>query len=429
MAPERDVAQGPAPLAGRSVVLGVSGSIGAYKAAEICSLLVRAGATVDVAMTAAATEFVGPRTFGGLTGRRPFVDPFAGDAAGEPHVELGRRADLVLLAPATADLLARLAAGRAADMVTLTALATRAPLLIAPAMDTVMWEAPATRRNHAQLLADGVAFAGPVTGRLASGRSGAGRLAPPEAIVGQVRRLLGVRHGDLAGRRVVVTAGGTREALDPVRYLGNRSTGKMGYALARAARDRGAAVVLISSAALPAPDLLGLEPEATGVRLVAVETALQMQEQLQEHTRGADCLVMAAAVADYRPADPAAQKWKRRGAAPPTVALVENPDLVAGIAGPPAGVRVKVAFAAETEDLLRNAERKLQQKGARLLVANDVTAADAGFGTDTNRCTILDDRGGREELPLLTKEQVAHRLYDRVAALLNDPSPPAGDAR
>lgn len=394
------------PLSGRRVVLGVSGSVAAYKAAEIASRLVQAGATVDVALTRAATEFIGALTFRAITGRAPYTDLFALDAPyGEAHVELARAADVMLIAPASASTIARLAHGLAEDFVALTALATQAPLLIAPAMDPQMWEHAATAENIATLERRGVQVIGPARGRLASGRIGAGRLVEPAAIVEHVRARLGREHGDLAGRRVVITAGGTREALDPVRYIGNRSSGKMGYAVAEAARDRGAQVTLITTVGLAAP---------TGVEIVPCETALEMQDAVTRCCANADVLIMAAAVADYRPAEAAARKIKRGETQTRTVELVQNPDIVANASGP----FIKVAFAAETNDLLENAQRKLQAKGAHLVAANDVTAEGSGFGTDTNIVTILDRDGGREQLPILPKYDVAMRLLDRIAALL-----------
>ncbi|MSQ41721.1 MAG: bifunctional phosphopantothenoylcysteine decarboxylase/phosphopantothenate--cysteine ligase CoaBC [Dehalococcoidia bacterium] len=394
------------PLAGRHVLLGVSGSVAAYKAAEIASRLVQAGAAVDVALTPAAARFIAPLTFRSLTGREPHLDPFAPRGeVGEPHVELARGIDLMLIAPASATTMARLAHGLAGDFVSLVALSTRAPLLLAPAMDSQMWEHAATQANRATLEGRAVQLVGPVAGRLASGRTGAGRMAEPETIVDAVKARLGREHGDLAGRCIVVTAGGTREALDPVRFIGNHSTGKMGYAVAEAARDRGAEVVLISSAALPDP---------VGVRVVRVESALEMQQALQREAAGAAAVVMAAAVADYRPAEPAARKIKRASRARLELGLVETPDLIASLQGP----FIKVAFAAETDDLLENARLKLAAKGAHLVVANDVTEPGSGFGTDTNRVTILDRDGGTDALPLLPKYEVAVRLLDRVAALL-----------
>lgn len=398
--------EGSAPLIGRHVVLGVSGSIAAYKALEIASRLVQAQAAVDVAMTRAATEFVTPLAFRALTGREPYVDMFGAYGDGEAHVELARRADVMLIAPATASTMARLAQGLADDFVSLTALATRAPVLVAPAMDAQMWEHAATQANQALLQARGVQFLGPAAGRLASGRLGAGRLVEPADIVEHVKARLGRERGDLVGRRFVVTAGGTREAIDPVRYVGNHSSGKQGYAIARAARDRGAEVTLISSAALPDP---------VEVKVVAVTSHAEMSAALRDACPGAAALVMAAAVADYRPAHAAEQKIKRAGASQLTIELVENIDIIASIDEP--GL-IKVAFAAETEDLLANAEQKLKKKGARLLVANDVSASDAGFAVDTNRVTILDDAGGRQELPLMSKYDVGMRVLDRVSELL-----------
>ena len=404
----------PAPLSGRTIVLGVSGSIAAYKAVEVTSRLVQAGASVEVVMTEAATNFIGPLTFKGITGREPFVDLWAvGGPHAEPHVALGRRADLYLIAPASASTLARIAHGIAADFVSLTALAMRGPTLIAPAMDALMWANAATQENVAALQRRGSEFLGPVEGRLASGEVGAGRLLEPAAIVDHVKARIGREYGDLAGVRIAVTAGGTREPADPVRFIGNRSTGKMGHALAEAARDRGAEVVLITSAEL-AP------PGATEV--VRVETAHQMLDALHEHVPYCDALVMAAAVADYRPAEALERKQKRGGLEHWSLDLERNPDLIASIQRE--GL-VKIAFAAETDDLIENAARKLETKGAQLIVANDVSAKDAGFAVDTNRVVMLDRNGGREPLPLLSKYDCSHRILDRVAALL--PHAPADD--
>ncbi|MGE0229384.1 MAG: bifunctional phosphopantothenoylcysteine decarboxylase/phosphopantothenate--cysteine ligase CoaBC [Dehalococcoidia bacterium] len=395
------------PLAGRRVVLGVSGSIASYKAAELCSRLVQEGAHVEVVMTSGATEFIAPLSFRALTGRRPYIDLYRDGNEGESHVELARRADLMLIAPASASTLARLTHGLAEDFVSLTAIATQAPVLVAPAMDSQMWEHPAVQANRATLEERGVQFLGPVSGRLASGRSGSGRLMEPAEMVEHVKARLGREHGDLAGRTVVVSAGGTREAIDPVRYVGNRSSGKMGYALAEAARDRGASVVLVTSAGLPKP---------AAIEVVSVESAAEMLDAVQTACKRADALIMAAAVADYRPAEAADQKLKKvAGQSGRTIELVETTDIIASVQGERL---VKVAFAAETQDLLENAQKKLASKGARFVVANDVTAADAGFAVDTNRVTILDDQGGREALPLMMKYDVAWRVLDRVVALL-----------
>ena len=389
------------PLKGKSVVLGVTGSIAAFKAVDLASKLVQVGARVGVVLTSAAAEFVTPLSFRGVTQGTVIVDMWA---AAEEHIELARRADIVVIAPATATTIARLAQGLAEDMVSLTVLATRAPVLLCPAMDNQMFEQTATQANLEVLRSRGVTIVGPEEGRLATGRLGLGRLSETETIVGAVRYVLG-RGGDLAGRKVVVTAGGTREPIDPVRYVGNYSSGKMGYAVAEAARDRGAEVVLVSApTALPTP---------FGVRLVAVGRAAEMRDAVVDECRSAQVLVMAAAVADYQPAATASQKIKR-GTPILTLELERTPDVLAEAGG---GF-LKVGFAAESESLLANARRKLEAKGLDLIVANDITAAGSGFGSDTNRVVILDRLGGEEQLPLLTKYEVAQRLWDRIVPLL-----------
>jgi phosphopantothenoylcysteine decarboxylase / phosphopantothenate---cysteine ligase len=400
------------PLRGRHIVLGVTGSIACYKALDVTSRLVQAGATVDVALTPHAVEFVTPLAFRSLTAREPYLDMFRPHGSfGEAHVELARGVDAMLIAPATASALARLAHGLADDYVALTALATTAPLLVAPAMDSQMWEHAATQTNAAVLRDRGVEFIGPIEGHLASGRTGSGRLVEPEAIVEALRARLARVHGDLAGRRVVVTAGGNREAIDPVRYIGNRSSGKMGYAIAEAARDRGADVVLISTVNLPAP--------AT-VRVVPVESHAQMFEAVQRESAEADALIMAGAVADYRPASAQERKLKRDGTERLTIELVQNADIIASTpVTSTRGTLVKVAFAAETDELVENAAAKMAKKGARLIVANDVSATDAGFAVDDNRVTILDDAGGRVDLPLMSKYAVGHAICDRLLPLLD----------
>ena len=404
----------PAPLAGRTVVLGVTGSIAAYKAVEVASRLVQAGTAVEVVMTEAATEFVGPLSFRAITGNEPFVDLWATDGPyAEAHVALGRRADLLLVVPATAATLARLAQGVADGFVSLTALAMRGPVAVAPAMDAQMWSHAATQANVRTLRERGVELLGPVEGRLASGEVGAGRLMEPAELMDHVKARLGREHGDLAGVRIAVTAGGTREPADPVRFVGNRSTGKMGYALAEAARDRGADVVLISSAQLPPPG---------AVRFVAVETAHEMLEAVQAHVPDCDALVMAAAVADYRPRDVAIKKQKRAERETWSIELERNPDIIATVRR--AGL-IKVAFAAETQAVVENAARKLVEKDAHLIVANDVSAPDAGFAVDTNRVTMLDREGGREDLPLLSKYDCALRILDRTRELLDGRRPPS----
>jgi len=389
------------PLEGKSVVLGVTGSIAAFKAADLASKLAQNGARVDVVLTTAGAEFVPPLTFRGLTQGTVIVDMFA---AAEEHIELARRADIVVVAPATATSIARLAQGLAEDMVSLTVLATRAPVVVCPAMDNQMFESAVTQANLETLRSRGVTIVGPEEGRLASGLMGLGRLSETDTILGAIRYVLG-QAGDLAGRKVVVTAGGTREPMDPVRYVGNYSSGKMGYAVAEAARDRGAEVVLVSApTGLPTP---------FGVRLVSVGRAAEMRDAVIRECRGAQALVMAAAVADYQPAATARQKIKRRA---PTLTLeLERTRDVLAEAGQ--GF-LKVGFAAESEDLLANARRKLEAKGLDFIVANDITAAGSGFGSDTNRVVILDRAGREERLPLLSKYEVAQRLWDRIVPLL-----------
>lgn len=395
------------PLAGRTIVLGVTGSIAAYKAVEVASRLVQAGATVRTVMTRAATEFVGPATFRGVTGHEPLVDIWAPDGEhAEPHVALGRSADLMLITPATASVMGRLAHGISDDCVTLAALAMRGPLLVAPAMDAGMWANAATQANVRTLQERGITFLGPLEGRLASGEIGAGRLMEPLAIVDHIKAAAGRLDGTLAGARIAVTAGGTREPVDPVRFVGNRSSGKMGYAVAEAARDRGADVVLITSAELAAP---------AGVRIAPVETAQEMLEAVEEHAAMCDALIMAAAVADYRPVEAAQEKQKRGGREMWGIDLIRNPDIIATVQGERL---IKVAFAAETQDLVDNAQKKLVEKNAHLIVANDVSATDAGFAVDTNRITILDRDGNQDELPLMSKYDCGVRILDRVQELL-----------
>lgn len=394
------------PLGGRTIVLGVTGSIAAFKAADLCSKLRQAGARVEVIMTPAATRFVTPLTFQSLTGRDVVVDMFTATEA-EAHVEVARRADALVIVPATADCLASLAVGATPDMVSLTALATAAPILVAPAMDNQMWEHPATQANVAALRERGVAFAGPASGRLASGRVGPGRLAEPLEILDALRGLLGRIGGDLTGRHIVVSAGGTQEPIDPVRYVGNRSTGKMGFAIAEAARDRGARVTIVAGpVALTTP---------AGVERRDVSTVAEMLDALREVTAGSDAVIMAAAPADFRPASPTDRKIKKEdGADQLHIELTKNPDIIATLPG--GGVRV--GFAAETHDLQRYAREKLAAKRLDFIVANDVTAAGSGFGTETNEVVFLHANGTAEEFPLMSKYDVAHAILDRVVALL-----------
>lgn len=399
-------------LKGRGILLGVTGSIAAYKAAELASALAQAGAQVDVLLSQGGMQFVAPLTFQALTGRRPFTDAdLWGSQAHVLHVDLARRADLLLIAPATATTLARLAHGLADTLIGLTALACTCPVAAAPAMDAGMYANPATQANLEILRQRGVFFAGPAKGRMASGEIGLGRMLEPTQLLGVVRYLLG-RKGSLAGRRIVVTAGGTQEPIDPVRAVVNRSSGRQGYALAQVAIDRGAQVVLISGpSSVPVP---------YGVTLVDVSTAAEMREAVLAHANDSDVLLMAAAVADYRPQASAPHKMKRGGSGQ-TLSLEPTEDILAEVTtrrktgGKPG---VIVGFAAESQDLLDNARGKLERKGLSLIVANDILATDAGFAVDTNRVTLLDAGGGVQALPVMPKDQVAEHILDRVEALL-----------
>jgi phosphopantothenoylcysteine decarboxylase / phosphopantothenate---cysteine ligase len=401
-------------FSGRRLAVGVCGGIAAYKVLTVVSQLVQAGALVDVLMTPAAPRFVAPLSFQALTHRPVLTDPWAMDAAGQiAHIAVAEAADLFLVAPATAHTLAKLAQGLADDAVTLTALAARAPLLLAPAMDGGMFEHPATQANLATLLARGCTIVGPEAGRLASGLSGRGRLAEPAAILQALAGLL-TRRADLSGLRIVVTAGGTREPIDPVRYIGNRSSGKMGYAIAEAAAARGATVTLVS-----APTALPVPPRVVHV---PVETVQQLRAALHHRLAETDVLIQAAAVSDYRVATVAEEKIKRRGDEL-ALRLVENPDVIAEIGALPEHPFL-VGFAAETGNHLEHAREKLLRKNLDLNVLNDVTAAGSGFGTDTNQVTILSRTGEPEVLPLQSKRAVADALLDRVRQVVG-PSPPA----
>lgn len=406
-------------LEGKRIILAVTGSIAVYKAVDLASKLTQAGAQVEVIMTAAAREFVTPLTFQSVTGRPVYTDLWQTESSGGlpthiAHVGLAEGADLLAVIPATANTLAKLATGQADDLLSITALAARCPLLLAPAMDGGMYTHPATQHNLRILLERGALLIEPEEGRFASGLVGKGRLPETPTLIGAVRHALG-KAGALNGRQIVISAGGTREALDPVRYLTNRSSGKQGYALAQAALDAGAQVTLISSAEhLPTP---------YGAHVVKVDSALAMQAAVLSACASADALIMAAAVADFRPAAIAEQKIKKQeDTAGLTLELVRNPDILLSVhqqrktANRPL---VVVGFAAESENLLNNAQAKLKRKGLDLLVANDITAEDAGFNTDTNRVIILDADGGQQPLPLATKAQVSETIIARVAQLLN----------
>lgn len=408
------------PLAGARIVLGVTGSIAAYKAVMLASALTQAGALVDVILTREATELVRPLSFQAITHRPAHTDLFGLLAETEiGHVTLGHAADAVVVAPATAHTLARLALGLGDDLLATTVLATRAPLILAPAMETNMLLHPATQGHLATLRARGALVVEPGVGHLASGASGAGRLAEPPAILDAVRGVL-ARRGDLAGWRMVVSAGGTQEPIDPVRVIANRSSGKMGAALAAAARDRGAQVTLIMGAMTA--------PPPSGVALVPAPTAVRMGDAVLTAVAQADALVMAAAVADYQAAAPAASKIKKSGDRL-ILELVPTPDILAAVAARRAAGELPpdllvAGFAAESDDLLANARDKLERKALDLIVANDITAEGSGFGTDTNQVTLLDRLGGQVALPLQSKEAVAHAILDHLLALRA-----AGEAR
>lgn len=400
------------PMIGKRIVLGVTGSIASYKAADLASKLSQSGAQVDTILTEAATKFVTPLTFQSVTGRRAYTDvDLWGNEAHVLHVGLGHQADLLVIAPTTANTLTKLAQGQSNDLLSVTALAATCPVLVAPAMDGGMYNHPATQANIALLTERGVTVVGPEEGHLASGLVARGRMTEPLVLLGHIRHLL-AQGGPLAGRRVVVTAGGTREAVDPVRYLTNHSSGKQGYAVAQAALDAGAEVVLISTAnALPVP---------TGASFVAVDSAREMLDAVLSATPEADSLIMAAAVADFRPAQIAEQKIKKLQGTP-TLALAPNPDILATLAEQRQAtdrLRVVVGFAAETQNLLENAQSKLQRKRLDLIVANDVTAENAGFAVETNQVTFLRNDGSTETLPLQSKAAVAERIIEEVIAKL-----------
>ena len=392
-------------LDGKTVLLGMSGGIACYKACEIVRLLVARGARVPVVMTAGAQQFVTPLTVQTLSGHPVATDTFSLTQESEiGHIRLADGADAVLIAPATANVIGKLANGIGDDLLTTILLATRAPLLIAPAMNVHMWEHVAVQENLARLTARGARIVGPAVGSLACGYEGAGRLADPEDILADVLRLLAPQ--DLAGERILVSAGPTQEAIDPVRYLSNRSSGKMGYALARVAHRRGAEVTLVSGpTALPPPP---------GVKVVSVTSAREMARAVDAAYANATVVVMTAAVADYRPRHPLVRKLKK-GPESLQIELERNPDILAGLATRK-GRRLLVGFAAETHAVAAEARRKLASKRLDLIVANDVTAPGAGFGSDTNLVRLLDASGLDETLPLLPKEEVAARILDWVAA-------------
>jgi phosphopantothenoylcysteine decarboxylase/phosphopantothenate--cysteine ligase len=399
----------------KHVVLGVCGGIAAYKVADLASKLTQAGAQVDVILTEAATEFVGPVTFAAVTGRTALTDADLWRRDQHvPHVQLGEKADLLIVAPATANTIAKLAHGLTDNLLTVTALAARGPIIVVPAMDGGMWSNAATQANVAILRGRGFHFVGPATGRMASGLIGEGRMVEPLDILGYARVVLGEK-GPLAGRKIVVSAGGTHEAIDPVRFIGNRSSGKQGFAIAQAAIDRGADVTLIvGAAALPTP---------YGAQRIDVETAQEMCEAVLSACREADALIMAAAVADFQAAQLANQKIKKTQATVDfELHVTRTPDILQAVKeqketiGKP---QITIGFAAETQNLIDNALAKIHAKGLDLIVANDVSATDAGFAVDTNRVTFIGADGGVEPLALMSKAQVAERVLDRLIKLLD----------
>ena len=402
----------PGALERKNVVLGVTGSIACYKALDLASKLTQAGALVDTIMSYGAVQFVTPLAFRSITHRPVVTDTFDPDSElSVEHVALAEQADIVVVAPATAHFLAKMAAGLADDPLTTTILATQAPVMVAPAMDAHMYDNPATQDNLSRLRSRGVHVAGPARGRLASGLMGMGRLVETPELMGNISAILG-QKGDLAGRAVVVSAGGTQEPIDPVRVITNRSSGKMGYAIAEAARDRGAKVVLVT-----APTSL---PDPVAVQVVKVSTALDMRDAVQKAVADSDVLIMAAAVADYMPVSAANQKIKK-GAASLSIELDKTPDILQETNGS----FIKVGFAAESEDLLENARDKVVRKSLDLIVANDITQEGSGFGTDTNKVFIVDKKGDVEDLPLMSKYEVSNCILDRVRELLAA-RPPAG---
>lgn len=394
----------------KRILLGVTGSIAAYKSADLASKLTQAGAQVDVILTQATEKFITPLTFQSVTGRRVYTDAdLWGNEAHVLHIGLSKNADLLLIAPSTANTIAKLAHGLADNLLTVTALAATCPILIAPAMDGGMFEAPATQANLATLETRGVTFIGPAEGHLASGLNAKGRLLEPSEILGHTRIILG-KHGSLAGKKVVVTAGGTQEAIDPVRIITNHSSGKQGYALAQAALDAGAEVTLITTPSALTPPI--------GANLIKVKSAKELLNAVLNES--ADVLIMAAAAADFRPKVIAQDKMKKRDGIP-QIELEATEDILKSVAGLGSGKRrfkIMVGFAAESQNLLENAEEKLKSKGLDLIAANDISAKDAGFEVETNRITLLFASGIKESLPLMSKVEAAEKIIERIATLV-----------
>lgn len=397
-------------LSKKHILLGVTGSIAGYKAADLASKLAQGGAQVDVILTGAGEKFITPLTFQSVTGRRAYTDKdLWGNEAHVLHVSFGKTADLLVIAPCTADTIAKLAHGIADNLLTVTALAAACPLVIAPAMDGGMFDHPATQENLAKLKERGAIIVGPAEGHLASGLTGTGRMVEPAEILGHIRIALG-KSGKLAGKKVVVTAGGTQEALDPVRVITNHSSGRQGYAIAQVALDSGASVCLITApTALTAP---------VGARIVKVNSAEEMLNAVLAES--ADALIMAAAAADFRPKHVAKDKMKKRDGIP-QIELEAAPDILKTAASSQSSAKrfqVVAGFAAESQNLLENAVEKLQSKKLDFIVANDISASDAGFAVETNRVTILFANGTRESLPLTSKVEVAEKIIEHTSRLL-----------
>jgi phosphopantothenoylcysteine decarboxylase/phosphopantothenate--cysteine ligase len=388
-------------LAGSHIVLGVTGGVAAYKAAYLARRLIEAGAEVRCILTESAREFLGPQTLAAITGSPP-VGSYFGEPQVSPHTELARWADLIVIAPATTSTIARLAGGLSNDVLVGTVLAADVPTVVAPAMHAEMWSHPSTQRNMTTLAADGYTIVGPATGALAGGDEGIGRLVEPDEIVAAIREVM---RGDLEGWSVLVSAGGTREPIDPVRYIGNRSSGKMGNAIAAAAAARGAKVVLVTSASPPA---------VAGIDVIAVETAGEMADAVWSSAKDADVAVLAAAVADFRPRSPGSGKLRRADGLP-EIDLEPTPDILAGVAAMEPRPFL-VGFAAETEGL-QGAIEKATSKGVDLLVGNDVSRPDSGFGTDTNQVALVTPDGEVDHWEVLSKREVADRLWDRIAVM------------
>lgn len=400
-------------FAGKRIILGITGSIAAYKGADLASKLTQAGAQVETVFSPGAEQFITPLTFQSVTGRKAFTDAeLWGGEAHVLHVGLGHAADLLIIAPCTANTLAKMAHGQADNLLTVTALAAECPILIAPAMDGGMFAHPATQENVRILTGRGVTFVGPAPGHLASGLVGVGRMSEPLEILGMARLTLGHKLGRLRGKRLVVTAGGSQEPIDPVRVITNRSSGRQGYALAEAALEMGAEVTLVSHPT-------GLTPPV-GAEVIHVETVQEMLDAVTAAIKDADGLVMAAAVADFRLKKVAEDKIKKQDGIP-QIELEAAPDVLAAVArlrGDTPRLKVVVGFAAESRDLLQNAQSKLMSKKLDLIAANDISADDAGFAVETNRITLLYPDGRREELPLLSKSEAAGHILTRVAEIL-----------